>query len=67
MSREQSEKQTDECDRCGDDGAEHLVIIQANYLRAHRDRRPLCDDCLEALGEWWRSVDAETELTEGGR
>lgn len=46
------EQETKDCDRCGSD-AQHLVILQADYLKAHRDRRPLCDDCLKEFGEWW--------------
>jgi len=45
------------CNRC-DGEAEHKVAIAANYEDAHVNWRPLCDDCLKKLGEWWRGEEA---------
>jgi len=43
----------DNCDRC-ENTAESKVAIAANYDDPAIQWRPLCNDCVAALGEWWR-------------
>lgn len=43
------------CDRCGTVG-EHLICIKANREGGLENWKPLCDDCLKELGEWFNEM-----------
>lgn len=55
------EVQQAHCDRCGTIG-EHLVCVKPNREGGLENWKPLCDDCLEELGEWFRSVEPGGDL-----
>ena len=62
MSDEQSgdtdrggEVQQAYCDRCGTIG-DNLLCIKPNQESGLENWKPLCDDCLEELGEWFQSM-----------
>jgi len=60
MTQNDGEVQEAHCDRCGTLG-KHLVCITANREGGVENWKPICSDCLEELGQWFKQ---ETELIE---
>jgi len=51
----------DECLRCGAESPESKMAYAANYDTDNWSWCPICIDCLESLGEWWRSSDGDAD------